>query len=94
MIYNMLTLTVQLLLTGFLVALVFQKLFSARGSRIIYIDLVLAVMGAFLGTLLEVWFRTVFNISPYFGLVLQFVLPLLSSVGLVSVYRLLNQTRN
>ena len=94
MIYNMLTLMVQLMLTGFLVALVFQKFFSEPGSRIIYLDLALAVVGAFLGTLVESSLRAVIEFSLLAGLVAQFVLPLVSSISLVVVYRLLNQTKN
>ena len=89
----MFTLTVQLLLTGFLVAVLFQRFFSSRGSRIIYLDLALSVLGAFLGTMVEVWLRSLWQAPLMAQIILQYVIPVVSSIFCVLVYRLLNRNR-
>ena len=82
-----------MLVTGFLVSVVFHRFFSPKNSRIIYIDLALSILGAFLGTLVEVWLRTL-TVFPFFlQLVIQYAVPFVSSVVCVLVYRGLNQSQ-
>jgi hypothetical protein len=89
----MFTLTIQLLVTGFFVAVVFQRFFSSKGSRIIYIDLVLSILGAFLGTLIEAWIRSYWTLPLMAQILLQYLVPLVSSTGCVVFYRVLNRTQ-
>jgi len=89
----MFTLTIQLLVTGFLVSVIFQRFFSPKNSRIVYLDLALSILGAFLGTLVEVWLRTLATFPFILQVVIQYAVPLVSSVGCVLVYRGLNRSQ-
>ncbi len=90
MIYNMLTLSIQLLLIGFLVAVIAHFIFSRGRSQLFMIELTLSVVGAFMGTLLEVLIRHYWNIPLVFHLFYQFLIPLGVSILVVVVYRIAN----
>lgn len=94
MIYNMLTLTIQLLLIGFAVGVVGHRFFPKGRSRFLPLELVLSVLGAFLGTLLEVMVRSLWSLPIVYHLIFQFALPLVVSVLVLVVYRLANSFRD
>lgn len=94
MIYNMLTLTIQLLLIGFFVAVTAYYLFPKGRSQVFLVELALSVLGSFLGTLLEVWIRSTWNLSLVYHMVYQFLVPLAVAVGCVVFYRLTNSFKD
>jgi len=94
MIYNMLTLTTQLLLIGFFVGVVAYYLFPKGRSAVFLVELTLAILGAFLGTVFEVLIRTWWNLPIVYHLVYQFLVPLAVSVLAVVIYRLANSVRD
>lgn len=90
MIYNMLTLSIQLLLIGFFVGVVAYHFFPKGRSQVFLVELSLSILGAFLGTIFEVLIRSYWTLPLGYYLVYQFLVPLLVSVGFVVVYRLAN----
>lgn len=90
----MLTLAVQLLVVGFLVGVVFHYVAPRSGTGWIAVDLVLGVLGAFLGTVLEVFVRSVWDLPLLVHLAAQFVLPALAALGVLVLYRLSNGIRD
>jgi len=94
MIYNMLTLSTQLLLIGFLVGVVGYFFFPKGRSQVFLVELVLSVLGAFLGTVFEVLIRSWFNLPIIYYLVFQFLIPLVVSVLTIVIYRLSNGFRD
>ena len=57
MIYNMLTLSTQLLVIGFFVGVIAYFVFPQGRSQLFLVELTLSVLGAFLGTVFEVLIR-------------------------------------
>jgi len=94
MIYNMLTLTTQLLLIGFLVGVVAHRFFPQGRSQIFLVELALSILGAFLGTVLEVLIRSWWHLPMVYHLVYQFLVPLAVSVLTLVLYRLTNSFRD
>jgi len=94
MIYNMLTLTVQLLLIGFFVGVVGYYVFPKGRSQLFVVELALAVLGSFLGTIVEVFFRSVWALPPGYYLVYQFLVPIVVAAAFVAIYRLTNSFRD
>lgn len=94
MIYNMLTLSIQLLFIGFLVAVVLFRLFPQGRSQLFVVELALAILGAFLGTLAEVLVRNILVLPMVYYIVFQFLVPLAVSVVTVVIYRLANNVRD
>jgi len=94
MIYNMLTLTIQLLLIGFFVGVTAYFLFPKGRSQVFLIELSLSVLGAFLGTVFEVLIRSWWNLPFFYYLVFQFLVPLVVSVLVLLVYRIANSFRD
>lgn len=94
MIYNMLTLTIQLLLIGFFVGVVAYYLFPKGRSQLFLIELALSILGAFLGTVFEVLIRSWFVLPIFYYLVFQFLVPLAVSALSVVVYRMANSFRD
>lgn len=94
MIYNMLTLSIQLLLIGFFVGVVAYYLFPRGRSQLFLVELTLAVLGAFLGTVFEVLIRSWWTLPILYYLVFQFLVPLVVSVLTVVLYRLANSFRD
>ena len=90
MIYNMLTLSIQLLLIGFFVAVVAYYLFPKGRSQVFLVELGLSVVGAFLGTVLEVVIRSLWSPPVMYFVAYQFLVPLAVSIASVLVYRLAN----
>ena len=94
MIYNMLTLSIQLLLTGFFVGVVAYFVFPRGRSRVFLVELTLSVLGAFLGTIFEVMLRSFWNLPLVYYQVYQFLVPLAVSVLFVFLYRLANSFKD
>ena len=94
MIYNMLTLSIQLLLIGFLVGVVAYFVFPKGRSQIFLVELTLSVLGAFLGTIFEAAFRSWWNLPFVFHLIDQFAVPLVMSALVVFLYRLANSVKD
>lgn len=94
MIYNMLTLSIQLLLIGFFVGVVIHQFFPQGRSQIFLVELTLAILGAFLGTVLEVLIRTWWNLPMVYHMVYQFAVPLVVSILTLVIYRLANSFRD
>ncbi len=94
MIYNMLTLSIQLLLCGFLVAVVAYFVFPRRRSQVFAIELLLAILGSFLGTLFEVVIRSLWNLPLIYYQVYQFLVPLAGAAVFVLIYRWANNPRS
>lgn len=94
MIYNMLTLSTQLLLIGVFVGVVAHAFFPQGRSQIFLVELVLAVVGAFLGTVFEVLIRSFWTLPMVYHMVFQFVVPLVVSVLTLVVYRVANSLRD
>lgn len=94
MIYNMLTLSIQLLLIGFFVGVTAYFLFPKGRSQLFVVELSLSILGAFLGTIFEVMLRTYWTLPLVYYLVFQFLVPLVVSVGFVVCYRLANSFRD
>jgi len=90
MIYNMLTLSTQLLLIGFFVGVTAYYLFPKGRSQLFLVELGLSILGAFLGTIFEVVIRTYWTLPLTYYLVYQFLVPLAVSVAFVVLYRLAN----
>lgn len=93
MIYNMLTLSTQLLLIGFFVGVTAYYLFPKGRSQIFLVELSLSILGAFLGTLFEVVVRTYWTLPLTYYLIYQFLAPLVVSIAVVVIYRLANGFR-
>lgn len=93
MIYNMLTLTIQLLLIGFLVGVVAYFVFPKGRSQIFLVELSLAVLGSFLGTIFEVVLRSFWQLPIVYYMVYQFLVPLAVSVICIVIYRVANNTK-
>jgi hypothetical protein len=94
MIYNMLTISVQLLLIGFFVGVIAYFVFPQGRSRIFIIELGLSILGAFLGTLFEVMIRSLWDLPLIYHMVFQFVVPAATSVAAVVLYRIANSVRD
>ena len=94
MIYNMLTLSIQLLFIGFLVGVVAYFVFPRNRSQVFLVELVLSILGAFLGTIFEVVIRSLWNLPIVYHLVYQFLVPLVVSVLFVVLYRLANSFKD
>jgi len=94
MIYNMLTLTIQLLLIGFFVGVVAHRFIPQGRSQIFLVELTLAILGAFLGTVLEALIRSWWSLPMVYHIVFQFLVPFLVSAGTLAVYRLANSFRD
>lgn len=94
MIYNMLTLSIQLLLIGFLVAVVAYFVFPKGRSQVFLIELGLSILGAFLGTIFEVVIRSFWTLPILYFIVYQFLVPLVGAILFVLVYRLANSFRD
>ena len=90
MIYNMMTLTIQLLLIGFFVGVLAYFGFPKGRSQVFLVELSLSILGAFLGTIFEVLIRSWWNLPIIFHLVYQFAIPLVVSIFFVVIYRLAN----
>ena len=90
MIYNMLTLTIQLLLIGFFVGVVAYYVFPRGRSQVFLIELTLSILGAFLGTVFEVLVRSWWSLPIFYYLVFQFLVPLIVSLLSVALYRIAN----
>lgn len=93
MIYNMLTITMQLTVIGFAVAVIGYYGFKKSRSRLFLVELFLAFLGSFLGTLLEVLVRQLFNLPLLYYVLFQFLFPLITSILVVTIYRLANSVR-
>lgn len=94
MIYNMLTLAIQLLLIGFFVGVVAHRFIPQGRSQIFLVELTLAILGAFLGTVLEVGIRNWWSLPMVYHLVFQFLVPLVVSILTLAIYRLANSFRD
>jgi uncharacterized membrane protein YeaQ/YmgE (transglycosylase-associated protein family) len=94
MIYNMLTLSIQLLLIGFLVGVVAYFVFPQGRSQVFLVELTLSVLGAFLGTILEVFIRSAWALPIVYHIIFQFLVPFVVSVAFVVIYRLANGFRD
>lgn len=94
MIYNMLTLSTQLLLIGFAVGVVAYHFFPMGRSQVFLVELILSILGAFLGTLLEVWIRSTWNLPLVYHLIYQFAIPLAVSILTLVIFRLANSFRD
>jgi len=90
MIYNMLTLTIQLLLIGFFVGVTAYFIFPKGRSQVFLIELALSVLGAFLGTVFEVLIRSWWNLPMIYHLIFQFLVPLIVSSLTLMIYRISN----
>jgi len=90
MIYNMLTLTIQLLFIGFFVGIVAYFGFPKHRSQVFGIELLLSVLGAFLGTIFEVMIRSLWNLPLIYYQVYQFLVPVMGAASSVFLYRLAN----
>lgn len=94
MIYNMLTLSTQLLLIGFIVGVIAYFVFPRGRSQVFLLELVLSVLGAFLGTVFEVLLRSSWSLPILYYIVFQFIIPLVVSILTVVIYRLANSFRD
>ncbi len=94
MIYNMLTLSIQLLLIGFTVGVTAYFGFPKRRSQVFTVELLLSVLGAFLGTIFEVAIRSLWNLPLGYYQVYQFLVPLFVSALFVFLYRLSNNSKD
>ena len=94
MIYNMFTLSIQLLLIGFFVGVVAYYLFPRGRSQVFLIELTLSIVGAFLGTVFEVLIRSWWSLPIFYYLVFQFLVPLVISILSVVLYRLSNSFKD
>lgn len=90
----MLTLGIQLLLIGFFVGVIAYFVFPRGRSQVFLVELVLSVLGAFLGTILEVVIRSLWNLPLAYYQVYQFLVPLAGSVACVFLYRLANSSKD
>jgi|GEM_PF-4981717 len=90
MIYNMLTISTQLLLIGFLVGVVAYFGFPKGRSQVFLVELILSVLGAFLGTIFEVLIRSWWSLPIIYYVIFQFLVPLVVSIASVVIYRLSN----
>jgi len=94
MIYNMLTISVQLLLIGFFVGVVAYFVFPKGRSQIFLVELGLSVLGAFLGTLFEVMIRSLWDLPVIYYVLFQFLVPASTAIAAVIIYRLANSVRD
>lgn len=94
MIYNMLTISVQLLLIGFFVGVVAYFVFPKGRSQLFAVELGLSVLGAFLGTLFEVMIRSLWDLPLIYHVLFQFVVPAATAVAAVVFYRLANSIKD
>ena len=94
MIYNMLTLSIQLLLCGFLVAVVAYFVFPKRRSQIFAVELLLAILGSFLGTIFEVVIRSIWVLPLLYYQIYQFLVPLSGAACFVLIYRWANNPKS
>jgi len=90
MIYNMLTLTIQLLLIGFFVGIVAYFFFPKHRSQVFGIELLLSILGAFLGTIFEVIIRSFWNLPLIYYQFYQFLVPIAGAGSSVFLYRVAN----
>jgi len=93
-IYNMLTISVELLLIGFFVGVITYYLFPRGRSRLFLVELGLSILGAFLGTLFEVMIRSFWDLPLVYHMLFQFLGPMVTSVAAVILYRVANSTRD
>lgn len=93
MIYNMLTLSTQLLLIGFFVGVIAHAFFPQGRSQIFLVELVLSVVGAFLGTAFEVLIRSLWSLPVVYHMVFQFAVPLAVSILTLVIYRVANSLK-
>lgn len=93
MIYNMLTLSTQLLLIGFFVGVIAHAFFPQGRSQIFLVELVLSVVGAFLGTAFEVLIRSLWSLPVVYHMVFQFAVPLSVSILTLVIYRVANSLK-
>jgi uncharacterized membrane protein YeaQ/YmgE (transglycosylase-associated protein family) len=94
MIYNMLTISAQLLLIGFFVGVIAYFLFPKGRSQVFVIELGLSILGAFLGTLFEVMIRSLWDLPLIYHMLSQFLVPLATAIAAVVLYRLANSIRD
>ena len=94
MIYNMLTLSTQLLVIGFFVGVIAYFVFPQGRSQLFLVELTLSVLGAFLGTVFEVLIRSWWSLPIFYYLVFQFLVPFMVSVLTVVLYRLSNSFKD
>ena len=90
MIYNMLTLSIQLLFIGFLVGVAMYFLFPKNRSQVFLVELSLSILGSFLGTIFEVLVRLIWVLPIVYYLIYQFLFPLVLSIVFVVFYRYTN----
>jgi hypothetical protein len=57
------------------------------------VELALAILGAFLGTIFEVMIRSSWNLPIAYYLVYQFAVPMAVSIAFVVIYRLANSSK-
>lgn len=93
MIYNMLTLSIQLLLIGTFVGVIAYAFIPQGRSQLFVVELFLSILGSFLGTVFEVFIRTFWNLPMVYHLVYQFLVPLAVSVLTLTIFRLSNSFR-
>lgn len=89
MIYNMLTISIQLLFIGFFVSMISHYLFK-RNSFPYIVELLVAVFGSFLGMLIEVWVRFVWEFPILVLIIFQFLIPFCISSVFIIILRLTN----
>jgi len=94
MIYNMLTLSTQLLLIGFFVGVIAYFVFPQGRSQLFLVELTLSVLGAFLGTVFEVLIRSWWSLPIFYYLGFQFLVPFVVSVLTVVLYRFSNSFKD
>lgn len=94
MIYNMLTLSTQLLLIGFFVGVIAHAFFPQGRSQLFAVELLLSVVGAFLGTAFEVLIRSLWTLPMIYHMVFQFLIPLGVSILTLVVYRVANSLKD
>lgn len=89
MIYNMLTISIQLILTGAIISTIFHYVFNKNQFNYI-IEFVVATFGSFMGIIFEVWIRLNWDFSIYILIVLQFIIPIIISIFFLIILRLTN----
>ncbi len=90
MIYNVITITVELFLMGFLVAVVAYHFIPYHRSQFFAMELSLAILGSFLGTLTESLLWTFLEAPILAHLIVQFAAPFLGAVLVLLIYRMSN----
>ena len=88
MLYNIITISVELFLIGFLTSVIAYYGISKNRSQHYVVELILATLGSFLGTLAEAWIRSFTELPLVFHIFFQFVLPIIGSVVVLFFYRL------